>query len=225
MVALSDQVEQPSRTPRLSSPGTMAVRRLPNCGQELSTLPSYRDVVRLHARECRPTTFVDEGLPLPRVDLVEFSHIQGSFRGSAKFLGTATSSVVVSLTAICRAVLSSVHPPQLNPLNAVMRAPQAAPCMRRLGDSPLRNAGHSMNFPFARHSSERDSGRPAEVRLASWRGGPAALSWRFGHPMVRPFHAEVDDNVEGLTRLQAAVCLREKQRKRMPFQLTGRQES
>src|SRR5439155_20288823 len=52
--------------------------------------------------------------------------------------------------AILSAVLPSDQPPQLKPTTIVASAPAAAPCSRRVSDSPCRIEGACMAFPFAR---------------------------------------------------------------------------
>src|SRR5438309_721947 len=65
----------------------------------------------------------------------------------------------------------------------VTTAPAAAPCSRRVSESPRRIAGISMTFPLSPEISRREyNGCPNGLRsmLSSWIEGPAALSWRFG---------------------------------------------
>src|SRR4029453_10913169 len=68
---------------------------------------------------------------------------------------TATRAVLVSLTAICLAVLPSIHPPQPKPMSTVASAPAQAPCNRRVMEGPSRIAGNDMTDPFARHLGAR----------------------------------------------------------------------
>src|ERR1700682_5635511 len=79
---------------------------------------------------------------------------------------TVTTALLALFSAICLAVLSSIHPPQLKPMTAVARKPATAPCKRRVSDSPCRIEGNSMVFPFARH---RFGARAAETRMGSGR--------------------------------------------------------
>jgi hypothetical protein len=53
---------------------------------------------------------------------------------------TATRAVLVSLTAICLAVLPSIHRPNLKPTITVASAPAQAPCNRRVMEGPSRIA-------------------------------------------------------------------------------------
>src|SRR3954447_21600479 len=83
------------------------------------------------------------------------------------------------------AVPPVTQPPQLNPTTKVATAPAAAPCRRRLRESPRRIAGISMMFfpsPDWFGASAADARNGLRSIPSSWIEGPAALRWRFGHP-------------------------------------------
>jgi hypothetical protein len=71
-------------------------------------------------------------------------------------------------------------------------APQAAPCINRVSESPLRMGGKFMVFPFARTALGQRLRKPGWAPVESWDDGPAALRWRFGCPTSRSFEDKVD---------------------------------
>src|SRR6516225_3554771 len=92
-------------------------------------------------------------------------------------MGANTRTILAcsaSLTCFS-AVLPSVHPPQLNPIIIVATAPTAAPCSRRVSDSPRRIEGSCMVVPFARHVPEQSTGYPDGFRFCKLNPSPNAL--------------------------------------------------
>src|SRR5580704_16126278 len=59
---------------------------------------------------------------------------------------TVMRALLALFSAICLAVLSSIHPPQLKPMTAVARKPATAPCAIRTTDWPCRIKGNSRCF-------------------------------------------------------------------------------
>src|ERR1044072_7595968 len=103
-----------------------------------------------------------------------------------------TTADVVLFCTISFAVPPVTQPPQLKPTIMVMIAPAAAPCSRRVSESPFRIAGISIAVPFGRCCLG------ARERIPEWAPvrcnevgieGPAALRWRFGrahHALIAP---------------------------------------
>ncbi len=58
-----------------------------------------------------------------------------------------------------RRLLPSAHPPQLKPMIIVTAAPAAAPCKRRVSESPCRIEGSSMTSPFDERNASRKQQR------------------------------------------------------------------
>src|SRR5437867_8923019 len=68
---------------------------------------------------------------------------------SAQIGARAVTTAALELcSAICLAVLPSVHPPQLKPMTTVARKPAPAPCRSRLSDSPSSIEGICMLGSF-----------------------------------------------------------------------------
>src|SRR5690348_2255499 len=83
---------------------------------------------------------------------------------SAQMGANTRTMLACSASLTCfAAVLPSVHPPQLKPTIIVATAPAAAPCSRRVSESPRRIEGSCMVAPFARHVAEQSTGYPEGV--------------------------------------------------------------
>src|SRR6185312_9652283 len=95
-------------------------------------------------------------------------------------VSAVTTAASALASAMRVALLPSIQPPQPKPTIKVMTQPAAAPCIRRLRDSPCRMRGNCMSSPFARRVfGARTNGHPDGFRPLSWSAGPAALRWRF----------------------------------------------
>jgi hypothetical protein len=99
---------------------------------------------------------------------VRFADAFAAWRNWSTQIGARAASTAVSARSFATfsTELPSVHPPQLKPTIIAITAPAAAPCKRRLSESPFRIEGSSMTFTLRiRGARTASSARTCTIRM------------------------------------------------------------